>query len=102
MATQVPLLAIYLLQKDRQKERNVDCTRDRSGTEVQLCCDFTNTCKEVATPVYVVLSIYRLLGQARGTKVAQEQCFRQVQGGCSSGHAGVEQRLHGAQHVILG
>jgi hypothetical protein len=100
MATQVPLLAIYLLQTDRQKERNVDCTRDRSGTEVpQLCCDFTNACKEVATPVYVVLSIYRLLGHARGTQVAQEQCFRGV---VALVMLEVEQRLHGAKHVILG
>ena len=59
--------------------REMWIVRDRSGTEVQLStCVVTNTCKEVATPVYVVHSICRLLGQARGTKVAQEQCFRGI------------------------
>ncbi len=74
--------------------------RDRSGTEVQLCtCDFTNTCKVVATPVYVVFSICSLLGQARGTKVAQEQCIRGI---VALILPEFKQRLHGAQHMVLG
>ena len=60
MAIQVPLLA-----KRGGKEREVWIVRYRSGAEVQLStCVFMNTCKEVSTPVYVVFSICRLLGQA--------------------------------------
>ena len=71
MAIQVPPLAIYQnlspakLCKRGSKEREMLIVRDRSGAEVQLSnCAFMNTCKEVATPVYVVFSICRLLGQA--------------------------------------